>query len=230
MKKLLTATALTVALTLGLGASTASADPVWTHLGTYQHAGNVTEVVYSVADENGVTVFHDYWDFNTNDFLGGTHSSDPNPEGDGSGGTMTNAEIKETLQDLADKGAGAEFQEEVDFFETLFGKQLIEGGKTGSIVPYHNPAGGLLRDAEGGGGGMGGFDPNGGSLTEQLKKKRNSGKSTDEDDNKSNNPPPPNHGEVFPGPPELVNPVPILHKQRLTASPSPTAVAKIARK
>ena len=52
----------------------------------------------------------------------------------------------------------------------------------------------------------------GGSIMDQVKKNGTSGQG-DDDDNGDDKPPPRNHGEEFPGPPELVNPVPIFHDQ-----------------
>lgn len=111
--------------------------------------------------------------------------SNPNPGDDGSSGATENSQaVKEALQKAMRQGGGTVFYEK-DFFETPFGKQLVETGKTGSIVPFHNPSDALTRDFESYGSGKGGIDLNGGSISEQIK--QNASKSKDDDDDDDDN-------------------------------------------
>lgn len=139
--------------------------------------------------------------------------STPNPAGDSSA-TVTPQSVKEALEAAMRKGGGTVYLTP-EFLETPLGKALVETGKTGSIVPYHNPAEGLARDFEGGyGGGKGGIDPTGGSIAEQIKKhgSKNKKKNDDDDDNSPSSPGTADDDLQFGGASadmELVNPVPL---------------------
>ena len=136
---------------------------------------------------------------------------------------------------------GAEQDPEDDFLETTLGQTLIKPSNTGSIVPYHNPdpiAKGLVEDPLGDDpfeqeknkGNLGGewYDPMGGSMLEQMikngKKKGKDDKGSGDAGSDAHNP-----GEQFPGPPELVNPVPEMHLQAYPDIPNLQSLAGTLR-
>lgn len=142
----------------------------------------------------------------------------PKPEG-GSTGLV---DYKAVIEDLM-KNSGGELVYVNNFLQTTLGQTLIGHGKTGSIVPYHNPdplANGLVADPlgddpfeqqgnQGSSSGGGWYDPMGGSMYEQMVKagKKNKGKGnkgSGDAGSDAHNP-----GYDFSADPALVNPVPV---------------------
>ena len=152
--------------------------------------------------------------------------SNPQPDGSPSGVVDVEGLILEMLKD------GSLYLEQPDFFETPFGKQLVETGKTGSIVPYHNPSDALTRDGDGGpGGGTGGIDPNGGGIIEQIKK-NGGGSSDNDDDGDDSDSRASNAGtddSYLLGSPHLVNPVPFEHSRANVTKFQPAPVVAVRR-
>jgi|GEM_PF-3975051 len=143
--------------------------------------------------------------------------SDPQPDGSPTG----LFDHKAAIEDLM-KNGGSELVYKNNFLQTTLGQTLIGHGKTGSIVPYHNPdplANGLVADPlgdntfeqDGNQGSMGGgwYDPMGGSLFEQMMKagKKNKGKGNKGSGDAASDAH--NPGYDFSADPALVNPVPV---------------------
>ncbi len=216
--------ALVVVIGLTFSAATADAKYVFRFLGSVDHGDGTWTNFYEEKDtKTGESnIWWEVYDEDYNILAEG--STNPDPEAGGSGGSE---DPKEAVKQLLLKGGGGAFRAEVDFWETPFGKQLVEGGNTGSIVPVHNPADITPGDGGGQGGGTGGFDPNGGSIVEQLKK----GQKKQGDDDKSSG----DAGSDDHDPGEfalimdLVNPVPIDLPQTLSAKKFPTTFATLRR-
>lgn len=218
MKKFLIATAMSTILTLSV---LSPAHALIVKSEDLPDGGHVE----SVYDDDGNYLSAHFYDENNKHVLSIYNDSNP---GDGDGGASSPDEIMEAIEDALRKGGGTAYLG-VDFFDTPFGKMLIEKGQVGSIVPHHNPSDAFGYGDDGGqGGGAGGFDPNGGGIKEQIK--ANAGKSNDDDDDNGATPDPAAADNSYLlGNPELVNPVP-FHRQQATKAPTPQiAIRRIAR-
>jgi hypothetical protein len=221
MRKLLAAVSLAAVLALNVGgAPPALADYIIHEKVNGDH-------FYTVYDDKGNAKYLVVYD-KDHKFVG-IFDSDPNPDGDSSSSSSSTGTqgIKDAIEQALRKGGGSIYLQ-TDFFDTPVGKGLVETGKTGSIVPYHNPADSLTQDFDGGyGGGKGGIDLNGGSIIDQVKqhgsKKKDDG---DDDDDGDSSPAGTNDDDLeFGGASadkELVNPVPeqrsaIQHSRKRTA-------------
>ena len=174
------------------------------------------KLIATVIDQDDGTVFELYMNEKGETYViayetDGTISGNPNPDGSDDGMGLS----KEEIIDLARKlGIGGEIEEE--FWDSPLGKMVTADGD--GLIPVYNPGDDLAgyMNPEGGGGGGGGFDPNGGSFSSQLKKKGGSGggggSGDDGEDGKGDDSDDPTEigGEELPGPPELVNPSPVL--------------------
>jgi len=156
-------------------------------------------------DDNG-----NYWAWITwanGDQTSYTFDDNPNPEDPNSdSGAMTPEKLKELIKKYA--GEMSEYEEE--FWSSFFGKYLAD--KDLGIVPVHNPSP-IGYEFEGAGGG--GFDPNGGDILDQLgtppgdPRDPNEGHE-DEDKDPAHTSTGGMYEDDMPGPPELINPNPVL--------------------
>lgn len=138
--------------------------------------------VESVYDDDGNWQSSHFYDednvHQTSVYADSTPSDD---DSSGGGGPPTDTDVMEQLA----KQAGGSLEREIDPWSTPIGLGLVESGKSGTIIPVHNPADGLSNEHDGYGGGFGGgIDLNGGGVSDFINKKKSSGGggSGDDDD------------------------------------------------
>ncbi len=223
MKKLLMATAVAAALALNLGVvPDAVADTIWSE--DLPDGGSVVNVF----DDDGNWKSSHYYDKDHKHVLSVYADSTPGAGDDGGGGgAPTDTDV--AIQLL--KQHGGTLIHETDPLKTPTGLALVESGKTGLIVPVHNPADALYNDFNGHGGGGGGIDLNGGSIAEQIKQNGQSGQGDDDDDDddgQSSNPGTEDDDYLF-GSPDLVNPLPVQKPHNVTFQIRPITIMTTRR-
>ncbi|MGD9856765.1 MAG: hypothetical protein AB7U20_17595 [Planctomycetaceae bacterium] len=162
---------LTVLVAVSLGASTA--DAVWI-LRNDEGDGHYSLLYFD--DEGDLKSVH-YYGPNDEYWKSEYFDSDPNPEGDGSGGTVDRDAIDAAL-DLLKKYGGAVIYE-ADPWDNPFGQSYTSQGK-GPAVIDPAPELGALTEGEFGGGGGGALDPNV-PIGEQIGMKKQQGRSSSDD-------------------------------------------------
>ena len=220
IRSLVTAASICFAVAAGL-ASPATADKiVWVEF--FDDGETAIEYVNEEGDHYLVFYDEEMKAYDWTDIEG-----DPNPE-DGSSG-LGNTD-KDALNARL-KALGGAMERTPEFWLTPIGRDLAEGGVGGFTVtdpaPEYDPSAVGYDPEEGHGGNGGGWDPMAGSLKDNIR--QSAGQSgNDNDDDDDSDPAPVHHGETFPGPPELVNPVPIarLNVRSVSVPPNVSVIGK----
>lgn len=222
MYRLLATASLAAMLALDVGGASQALADIIKH--TQSPTGDHVYTIYNdEGKKKGIVVYDENYKF----LYSFRYGSTPGDDGGSSSSTLGTQGIKDALEQAMQNGGGS-YRAQRDFFETPLGKSLVETGKTGSIVPYHNPADVLATDFEGGYGGKGGIDLNGGSIADQIKQHGPKKKKKKDDGDDGDLSPGRGQYDQFggaSGDPELVNPVPI---DRSTAKRSKKKVQHVS--
>ena len=140
-----------------------------------------------------------------------TFDDNPNPDDPSSSdGPMTPEKIKEMIR----KYAGEMSKPEEEFWDNFIGKYMSGNGD--GLIPHYNPSdsGQAYDDGTGAGGG---FDGNGGDILDQMRGHGSGGASGGQDKGEhaddtygTETPKDGMYEDDMPGPPELINPNPVL--------------------